>query len=468
MADQPAQSQGQGPAVGQQPAVLAGSRVVLLVSKGLSPTQPGYVAVPDVAWKSQGDALKDLQAAGLTARVFDEPSETVLHGHVMAQTPRAGQSAMADAEVVLLVSSGAPAQKTGYVALPIVAGASEADAVAKIQTAGLSAQTVHDFSPTVPSGNVIDQVPNAASVSAPVKKPLVWLWILIAVLVVAAIAGGAFMWLNRTSAVPDVVQMTQPDAQAAIIAAGFKVGTVATTQTAEASEVGKVVEESPTPGTQAKVGSPINITVSGGQALVSVPNVAGMTQAAAEAALAQAGLTASTQPGNSATVPSGQVISQAPAAGQKVPRNTNIGITISQGPANATVPNVVGQTQADATAALKNAGLGTKVVSNDNAAPKGEVYSQTPAQGTIVAPGTVVSIHVSTGTPPPPATVDVPNVLGYTQSKATSTLQNLGFEVAVSEIATGTAGQVVYQAPKGGTAEPKGSTVSIIVSSGTP
>jgi beta-lactam-binding protein with PASTA domain len=463
MTDQSSQSQGQGGA--QQPAVLAGSRVVLLVSNG--PPQipsPIYIGVPDVASKSQGDALKALQDVGLTARVFDEPSESVARGHVMAQTPRAGQSAITDAEIVLLVSSGPPPQQTGYVVLPIVAGSTEAAGVAKVKAAGLSAQVVHDSSPTVPTGIVIDQVPNAASVSAPAKKSLMWLWILLAVLALAAIAGGAFMWMNRTAAVPNVVDMAQPDAQAAIIAAGFKVGAVDATQTAAASEVGKVVAESPAAGTQAKVGSNVNITVSGGQQLVGVPNVVGMTQAAAESALAAAGLTASAQSGNSPTVASGQVMTQAPAAGQKVPRNTNVGITVSAGPANATVPNTVGQTQAEAADALKKAGLGTKVITNYNVdVAKGEVYSQTPAQGVLVAPGTVVSIHVSNGKPPAPTTVKVPNVVGETQAQATTTLEDLGFKVAVSEIATGTAGKVAYQAPKEGTAEPKGSTVSIIV-----
>jgi beta-lactam-binding protein with PASTA domain len=466
MTDQSSQSQAQSGA--QQPAVLAGSRVVLLVSNG--PPQipsPIYVGVPDVASKSQGDALKALQEVGLTARVFDEPSESVPRGHVMAQTPRAGQSAITDAEIVMLVSSGPPAQKTGYVVLPIITGSTEADGVAKIRAAGLSAQVVHDSSPTVPAGIVIDQVPNAASVSAPVKKSLMWLWILLAVLALAAIAGAAFMWMNRTSAVPNVVGMTQPDAQAAIIAAGFKVGAVDSTQTAEASEVGKVVAESPTPGTQYKVGGNINITVSGGQRLTSVPDVVGMTQTDAEAALAKAGLTSSPQSGNSPTVASGQVISQAPAAGQQVPPNTNVGITVSAGPANAAVPNIVGMTQAEATDALKKAGLGAKVVMNYNAdVTKGDVYSQSPAQGVLVAPGTVVSVHVSNGPPPAPTTVKVPNVVGETQAQATTTLTDLGFKVDVSTIATGTAGQVAYQAPKAGTAEPKGSTVSIIV--GTP
>jgi len=466
MADQTSQSPGQ--TAGQQPAVLAGSRVVLLVSQGPPQTStPAYVSVPDVTSKSQGDALKMLQTAGLTARVFDELSDSVPRGHVIAQTPEPGQSAVMDAEIVILVSNGPPAQQTGYVALPNVVGSSESDAVALIQAAGLSAQTVHDSSPTVPIGIVIDQIPNAASVGTPAKKSLMWLWILIAVLVVAALAGGAFMWMNRTTAVPAVVQMTQQDAQAAIIAAGFKVGNVTTTQSANASEVGKVTAQSPAAAGQAKVGSAVDIVVSGGQKLVTVPSVAGMTQAAAEAALAQAGLKATAGSANSPTIPTGQVMTQAPPAGEKVPAGTSIGITVSQGPSSAAVPDVVEQTESNATAALKAAGLKVKAVTNYNPAPDGDVYSQSPAQGTLVAPGSTITILVSNGPAPSPLTVQVPNVIGKTQSSATNALQNLGFKVSVSQIASGTAGQVVGQAPAEGALEPSGSTISILVSTGS-
>ena len=460
----------QGQVPGQPPAVLAGSRVVLLVSQGppLNPA-PVFVGVPDVSSKSQGDALGMLQEAGLTSRVFDEPSDAVPHGHIMAQTPRPGQSAIRDAEIVLLVSSGPPAQPTGYVVLPNVTGESEADAVATIQSAGLTAQVVHDYSPNVPSGIVIDQIPNSASVAAPVKKSKVWLWILLAVVALALVGGAVFVWMNRTTAVPNVVGMSQQDAQTAIIAAGFRVGRVETTQTASAAEVGNVVAETPTPGTQAKVKSEVNVVVSGGQALVAVPNVTGMAQADAEAALAQAGLTAGISTANSSTVANGQVMTQAPTAGQQVPTGTSVGITVSQGPAGVAVPDLAGQTQSEAEAALKTAGLGTKVISNyDPDSPKGQVYAQAPAQGTIVAPGTVVSIHISKGPAPAPATVGVPNVIGQTQAKATTTLQDLGFVVSVSQLASGTAGQVVGQAPASGSQEPKGSTVSIVVSTGGP
>ena len=367
---------------------------------------------------------------------------------------------------MLLVSSGAPAQPTGYVALPNVVGKSESDAVSAVQAAGLTAQTVHDYSPTVPNGIVIDQIPNAASVSMPPKKSLMWLWILLAVIGVVAVAAGAYLYLNRTATVPTVVEMAQADAQTSITAAGFKVGSVTTTQTVEKSEVGKVVAQTPAGGGQAKVGSAIDIVVSGGQVLINVPDVVGMKQADAEAAITAAGLKPLVADGNSADVPVGNVMAQGPVAGSDVAPGTEVRLTISQGPQFSTVPDVVGQSQSDAQATLKAAGLAMKAVSNYSSAPNGDVYSQTPAQGVKVAPGTTVSVTVSKGPAPSPTTVSVPNVIGKTQSSATTTLENAGFVVTVSQIASGTAGQVVGQAPAANTKEPKGSTVSILVSTG--
>ena len=57
------------------------------------------------------------------------------------------------------------------------------------------------------------------------------------------------------------------------------------------------------------------LTVSLGPANVTVPNVVGLTQAAASTAITGAGLTVGTiTSANSATVPAGSVISQNPVA----------------------------------------------------------------------------------------------------------------------------------------------------------
>jgi len=72
---------------------------------------------------------------------------------------------------------------------------------------------------------------------------------------------------------------------------------------------------------------------------VTVPNVAGMTQAAAESAIVAANLTVGTVTTQaSSTVAQGQVISQSPAAGASVTSGSAVNLTVSTGPAVATLP----------------------------------------------------------------------------------------------------------------------------------
>jgi PASTA domain-containing protein len=70
------------------------------------------------------------------------------------------------------------------------------------------------------------------------------------------------------------------------------------------------------------------------------------------------------------------------------------------------VPNVVGKSQADATAQLQNAGYQVTVVQTNRADPKGMVVNQSPRGAAL--PGTVITIFVSTGYVPPAQTEQPP------------------------------------------------------------
>ena len=134
---------------------------------------------------------------------------------------------------------------------------------------------------------------------------------------------------------------------------------------------------------------------------VTVPGVVGQTQAAAQATLANAGLTVGTViTTGSSTVPAGQVISQGIAAGTSVPAGATVSLVISSGPQTATVPNVVGQNQAAAQSAISGAGLniGTVTTAPSTTVAAGNIISQDPAGGTAVALGTAVNLIVSMGT----------------------------------------------------------------------
>jgi serine protease AprX len=143
--------------------------------------------------------------------------------------------------------------------------------------------------------------------------------------------------------------------------------------------------------------------VGGGGALPAdtpVPNVVGMTQAAAEAAITDAGLSVGTvSTAYDDFTDAGDVISQDPAGGASVPAGSPVDLVVSLGPPPVAVPDVVGMAQAAAESAITGAGLVVGAVSTayDDTVPDGDVISQNPTGGASVAPGSPVDLVVSLG-----------------------------------------------------------------------
>jgi eukaryotic-like serine/threonine-protein kinase len=129
------------------------------------------------------------------------------------------------------------------------------------------------------------------------------------------------------------------------------------------------------------------------------------------------------------------------------------------------VPNVVGQTEQSAAAALRRAGL--------NAAPSlapsttvatGLVIRERPAAGALVKKGARVSIVVSAG----PASAALPDVEGLSAGAAVAKLRKEGFKPSTKTQPSTTvpAGKVIGTNPPAGTELQLGSSVSVLVSSG--
>src|SRR5262249_23715338 len=141
-------------------------------------------------------------------------------------------------------------------------------------------------------------------------------------------------------------------AATAIADAGLSVGTV-TTQSSTTVPSGSVISQNPAAGTQVVVGSTVALVVSSGPPQVAVPNVVGLTQAAAATAITNAGLTVGAiTTASSTTVPSGSVISQNPTSGTQVVTGSAVALVVSTGPPKVATPNVVGLTQTAASAAI--------------------------------------------------------------------------------------------------------------------
>jgi RHS repeat-associated protein len=203
-------------------------------------------------------------------------------------------------------------------------------------------------------------------------------------------------------AVPNVVQMTQADAQHAIETAGLRLGTI-TLESSETVAAGSVLSQSPTGGTNAPGGSAVNLVVSSGRPPVTVPDVTGLPQAAAAAELLATGLTTGEITlASSNTIPAGYVISQHPHEGENVPGGTAVDLVISSGGPQVTVPDVRGQMQQAAQSAIEAASLllGSVTQASSATVPAGKVITQTPAAGSSVPAGSIVSLVVSLGTLP--------------------------------------------------------------------
>ncbi|GAA1631280.1 Stk1 family PASTA domain-containing Ser/Thr kinase [Georgenia ruanii] len=213
--------------------VRKGGDVAVSVSLGILTRE-----VPELAGKSQADALAALDAAELPrGEVREEYHDTVPQGTIISSSPGAGEVVPHTTAVDLVVSAGRQP-----VDLPNVTGATRDAAAAALEGAGLTVgEVTEQFSDAVPARQVMSQVPAAGSAQ---------LYRGDAVALVVSKGPELF-------AVPDVVGKQVREARGALEGAGFRV---------EVHEVlggffGTVRAQDPAAGTMLPRGSVVALTV---------------------------------------------------------------------------------------------------------------------------------------------------------------------------------------------------------------
>src|SRR5205085_458545 len=127
------------------------------------------------------------------------------------------------------------------------------------------------------------------------------------------------------------------------------------------------------------------------------------------------------------------------------------------------VPGVVGRPQVEAARRVTKAGLVPKIVPRDSAKPPGDVVAQKPGGGAQLKAGSPVKLFVSRGK----GSVAVPNVVGIPVAQATAHLAAAGLTANRKPVSSSKpAGTVVAQDPAAGSSTPRGSSVTLNVSSG--
>ena len=296
------------------------------------------------------------------------------------------------------------------------------------------------------------------------KKRNTIIGIVVAILCIIGIAGAVFaLGGSEKVTVPDVTGKPIAQARTTLEQAGFKVGTETEVYSSEVSS-GNVVSTDPKAGEQAEKGATIKINVSKGTEQVSVPDLKGKSADDAQKALSQAGLNG--KQGDtvySDDVSEGAVASQDTGAGSKANKGDTIVYHLSKGSEKVSIPNVVGMTQANATSKLESAGFSVNVTTSaSDDVDKGNVIKQSDT-GTAKK-GSTITITVSSGA----SSVQVPSVVGKTESDAGSTLEKAGFRYDIQRESSSTVakGNVIRQSPSSGASAKKGDTVTIYVSTG--
>lgn len=277
------------------------------------------------------------------------------------------------------------------------------------------------------------------------------------ILIVLAVLllGGLAWWLaeGQYTTVPRVVRMTAAQARAELAGAGFKVVSGRSRHN-DSVAAGRVIATDPASGQRIGRGGRVELILSLGPTMVTVPSVTGESLAQAEHNLRAAGL----KPGAvsheaSSTIEPGVVISTNPIAYQSWPQDKPVKLVVSAGPP---LPDFVGQQVSAAQGAASAGGYSIQPETVPNSdQPSGTVLKQSPQAGTPITPGEVVTVWVSPG----PAMVNVPDVDGDNEQQAIATLQQAGFNVTVNT--SGLGSNVTSYSPTG--QAPQGSTITINV-----
>ncbi|WP_308427611.1 Stk1 family PASTA domain-containing Ser/Thr kinase [Streptomyces albospinus] len=278
--------------------------------------------------------------------------------------------------------------------------------------------------------------------------------------VLLALGVGTGVWYinsGQFTTVPAVLDMPQAKAEQTLRDEGLRVKVVR--GFSPNVQRGHVMATDPATGQRIRGTGTVTLTVSRGPDSVAVPDLAGTPVADAKRKLRDLGLVPGTETREfSDEVAKGSVISTDPAAGSKRRPDTAVGITISRG-APMDVPKVIGSAQADAEAALQQAGFRVKIADQPVFSPQdqGTVAQQSPGAGATLGKGDTVTLTLSKG----PEMIAVPDVSGKNTADATQQLTALGFKVEVHKPLLFPQDSVDSQSVAPGDKAPKGSTITI-------
>jgi len=244
-------------------------------------------------------------------------------------------------------------------------------------------------------------------------KGVVFLGILLAFLLTTSIFIGYTNLRNSLSPkivmVPELLDKTESDAKFEVESKGLKFNVLDRIYNSEYDE-GRIIFQSEKAGSEVKEGYQIDVTVSKGEQLTTVPLLTNKTLEEADALLTAASLKiGGIETEYHDTIPSKQIIRQSHEAFTEIKADSKINIVLSDGPEikYVTMPKLTGETLERARAIIQEKDLvvgQVKEQGNDNI-PKGVIVWQEYEQGIELETKTSVDMYISSG----PTGIDIVN-----------------------------------------------------------
>ncbi len=305
----------------------------------------------------------------------------------------------------------------------------------------------------------------------------VWGFIGVGALCLAVLGAAIWVAVSLTSRppqakevpVPALIGLSQAEAVTAARDAGFEIDPQITPVEVTQDLVGKVQDQNPSGRTVRPTTDKIRLTVGVPQSLVKVPNVRGLDQAGADAALKAESLVGVFQQAESAATDKGLAFEQDKAAGTDVQPDSTVTVKIGTGVPMAAVPakeSVVGQPYDVIKAQLEAAGFTVYQQVQGSSKPLNEILDMTGATpGATAQKGTLITLVTSDN-----QLFRVPSVTQKSERNANAALIEAGWAdgntVQTSFVASDNPGQwgvVVRQDPAADTDYTKNGVIKVTI-----
>ncbi len=295
---------------------------------------------------------------------------------------------------------------------------------------------------------------------------------IVTLVVLAALATAAGYWifgrpislpLGPSIAVGDYTNMTDTQAQAAVVNAGLVVRFIKTSS--DTVPANHVIRQNPPAGTKVEKNALVELIVSNGLPVIGLRDVRGYNGSDAARTLQDDGFKVKiTKRYDNAGVDT--VVDQHPNPRARIRKGSTVTLVVSEGPQPITVPSFIGLKASDAEALAKKDGV-TLDDSQTAAYPGVDanvIATQDIAPGTKIDKSTTVHAIVSSGAGVTNAaqTANVPNVVNQPYQSAVDAITSAGLTPAVRySVQVDRNGYVVGQDPAPGTSVPVNSVITL-------